>query len=103
MLKHRILQNAALVVAWKQNPAECACQCLKTEFLQNVVADHWKQNSTECTEKRILQECTLSVLEKEILSDGEETDSGSWNHKLHDLLAIEFANYLVVDSTSWGA
>jgi hypothetical protein len=42
----------------------------------------------------------LSALEKEILSDGEETDSGSWNHKLHDLLVIEFANYLVVDSTS---
>ncbi len=38
------------------------------------------------------------MLEKEILSDGEETDSGSWNHKLYDLLVIEFANYLIVDS-----
>jgi hypothetical protein len=64
MLKHRILQNAALVVAWKQNPAECACQCLKTEFLLNLLADRWKQNSTECTEKRILQECTCQCLKR---------------------------------------
>jgi hypothetical protein len=61
-LKTKILQNALVANA-------------QTRYSALVVA--WKQNFTECTEKRILKECTLSVLEKEILSDGEETDSGS--------------------------